>query len=394
AEATQQPHGLQSLSMGAPIERELSGGQTHIYQISLGAGQFALVQVEQRGAEVMLMANGPDGKEFAGVDLRAGGVGVEPLAILADAAGDYLLKVISRNPKGIAGRYEVRISELRAATERDRTYMKAQTLCYEAQPLSLEKTLEAKRKAAGLYVEALTLWRQVPEPFWEAALLRRLGRLHIDLTEFRQAKDYFSRAVIAMKAVGDRRGEAIAQSGVCEALNYLGEEKGKAECIDVVIAIERELGDRQEEAKALANKAVALNDLGDYQAALQTMQQALPILQAEGDRFLESFALYVLGQIYRSLNENQLALDHFERALALRREGNDKRRLGLTLGEIGGIYYDLGDFLRALDYFRQELAISEELGDRRTKAVVLQRLGLTWERMDETAKALDAQTQA
>ena len=31
------------------------------------------------------------------------------------------------------------------------------------------------------------------------------GALHIDLTEFEQAKDYFSRAVIAMKAAGDQR---------------------------------------------------------------------------------------------------------------------------------------------------------------------------------------------
>ena len=89
--------------------------------------------------------------------------------------------------------------------------MKAQTICYEAQTLSLETTPEAKRKAVQLYEEALLLWRQVPEPLWESALLLRLGRLHINLTEFRQAKDYFSRAVIAKKAIGDLRGEAAAR---------------------------------------------------------------------------------------------------------------------------------------------------------------------------------------
>ncbi len=382
------------LTPNAPIERELSGGQTHIYRIALGAGQFALVQVEQRGAELMLMANGPDGKEFAGVDLRVGGEGVEPLGILADIGGEYLLKVISRNPKGASGRYEVRISALRVATELDRVYMKAQTLCHEAQPLSLEKTPEAKRKAVRLYEEALPLWRQVPEPFWEAGLLRRLGRLHIDLTEFREAKDYFIRAVAAMKAAGDRRGEVTAQNGVCEALSYLGEAREKADCIDGLIAIYRGLGARQEEGRALANKALALKDLGDYQAGLQTMQEALPILQAQGDPVLESFALYAMGQIYHSLSENQLALDYFERALALRRDGGDRRRLGLTIGEIAGVYYDLGDFPRAIDHFNQALAIAEEVGDRQAKAAVLQSLGLIWERTGETAKALDAQTQA
>jgi CHAT domain-containing protein len=394
ASATRRPQDIQSLWVGAPIERELSGGQTHAYRIALSAGQFALAQVEQRGVNVALFANAPDGKEFAIVDLRWGNVGVESLAILADTAGEYILKVTSRYPRAASGLYEAKISELRAATEQDRARVKAQTASYEARALSLEPAPEAKRKAIQLYEEAALLWRRVPEPLWESALLWRLGRLHIDLTEFRQAKDYFSRSVIAWKATGDRRGAASAQNGVCEALHYLGDMKGKAECLDALIPIYRELGDRLEEAKAVSNKAVAFNSLGDYQAALQAAQQALRSFREEGDRVQESFALTTLGQIYRSLNEQQLALDHFEPALAIRREGTDKRLLGLTLGDIGVTYYELGDFTRAIDYFMQSIAISEEIGDRRSKAIRLRELGRIWKETGETAKALDAQTQS
>ncbi|MGH9752726.1 MAG: tetratricopeptide repeat protein, partial [Blastocatellia bacterium] len=399
AEAARQSQAPQSLSTGAPIERELPGGRTHTYRIVLSAGQFALVQVEQHNADVSLAANGPDGKEFASVNLSWGSEGVERLAIVADEAGEYILKVISRNPKPAAAaattrRYEARISELRAATEQDRVRVKAQAICYEAQEISLKRTPETRRKAVQLYEEALPLWRQVQEPLWESLLLVRLGRLHIELTEFRQAKDYFSRALVARKAIGDRSGEATAQSGVCEALHYLGDTKGKAECIEALIPIYRELGSRLDEAKAISNKATTFNSLGDYQGALQSAQQALRIFQEEGDRVQESFALNTLGQIYRSLNEHQLALDHYERALAIRREGTDKRLLGLTLGDIGVTYYELGDFTRAVDYLRQSLALSEETGDRRTKAIRLRSLGMIWKRMGETAKALDAQTQS
>ena len=394
AEAARRPQDLQSLSLGAPIERELSGGQTHAYRIALSAGQFALAQVEQRGVNVTLTANAPDGKEFAIVDLRWGNEGVESLAILADTAGEYTLKVTPKYPRAASGLYEAKISELRAATEQDRARVKAQKISYEARALGLKPAPEHKRKAVQLYEEAALLWRRIPEPLWESALLWRLGRLHIDLTEFRQAKDYFSRSVIAWKAIGDRRGAASAQNGVCEALHYLGDMKGKAECLDALIPIYHELGDRLEEAKAVSNKAVAFNSLGDYQAALQAAQQALRISCEEGDRVGESFTLNTLGQIYRSLNEQQLALDHYERALAIRREGTDKRLLGLTLGDIGVTYYELGDLTRAIDHFMQAIAISEELGDRRTKAIRLQSLGMIWKEMGETAKALDAQTQS
>ena len=391
--AEQQAQNLQTLWIGTAIERELTGGQTHAYRIPLSAGQFAVVDVEQRGADVLLSANRPDGKEFASVNLRIVGEGVEPLVVLAETTGDYILKVTSSNPK-IVGRYEARISELRASTQQDRVRVSAQTLSYEAQTVSLETPAEAKKKAVGLYLEALLLWQQVPDPMWESALLLRLGRLNINLTEFKQANDYFSRALVTKKAIGDRRGEASALSGVCEALHYLGDTKAKAECLDSLSAIYRELGNRLDEAKALSNKAVTFNSLGDYPAALLAGHQALAIFQAEDDRGQESFALNTLGQIYGSLNEHQLALDHYERALAIRREGTDRRLLGLTLGDIGSTYFELGDFPRALDYFNQALAISDEIGDRRTKAIRLSGLGQLWKRTGEPAKALVAQTQS
>src|SRR5215468_8118449 len=99
AGAARQPQDPQSLSINAPIERELPAGQTHVYRIALSAGQFAIVEVEQRGVDVSLAASGPDGKEFASVDLRSDGEGLERLAIVAEATGEYILKVISEKPK-------------------------------------------------------------------------------------------------------------------------------------------------------------------------------------------------------------------------------------------------------------------------------------------------------
>src|SRR5262247_3478414 len=83
----QSPHqsgDVRTLVPGAPIERELPGGQIHLYRIVLTAGQFALVQVEPHDTDVSLAANGPDGKEFASVNLRWGNEGGELLAIVAE----------------------------------------------------------------------------------------------------------------------------------------------------------------------------------------------------------------------------------------------------------------------------------------------------------------------
>jgi hypothetical protein len=147
ANSWQQANDPLTLELNVPIERELSGGQAHTYRIALNAGQYALVQVEQRGIDVVLTGKGTDGKAFASVTLRYGNEGVEPLMIVADTAGEYILKVSTVNPKAAAGRYEAKVSELRAATEKDRLRAKAQMLCYEALNLSFETPREAKRKA-------------------------------------------------------------------------------------------------------------------------------------------------------------------------------------------------------------------------------------------------------
>src|SRR5262245_44662653 len=43
-----------SLEPGKPVERELSGGQSHFYKVGMAAGQYLQVVVSQRGIDVMV----------------------------------------------------------------------------------------------------------------------------------------------------------------------------------------------------------------------------------------------------------------------------------------------------------------------------------------------------
>jgi len=57
-----------SLEPGKPIERELSGGQSHYYKITLISGQYLQVVVDQRGIDVAATIFTPDGKKISEVD--------------------------------------------------------------------------------------------------------------------------------------------------------------------------------------------------------------------------------------------------------------------------------------------------------------------------------------
>ncbi len=76
AQAGQTPRPLET---GKPIERELAGGQQHLYQLSLSAGQYLHVVVEQRGIDVVVTLFGPTGQKLLEVDSPNGTQGPEPV---------------------------------------------------------------------------------------------------------------------------------------------------------------------------------------------------------------------------------------------------------------------------------------------------------------------------
>src|SRR5262245_24989506 len=57
-----------SLEPGEPVERELSGGQSHFYKIAMTSGQYLRITVSQRGVDALLALFTPDGKKIGEAD--------------------------------------------------------------------------------------------------------------------------------------------------------------------------------------------------------------------------------------------------------------------------------------------------------------------------------------
>src|SRR5262249_52031220 len=94
-----------SLEPGMPVERELSGGQSHSYKIMLVSGQYLHIAVEQRGIDVAVALVTPDGKKIAEVDSERAAVGAETVSGIAEAAGAYRIEVHSAEKTAKTGRY-------------------------------------------------------------------------------------------------------------------------------------------------------------------------------------------------------------------------------------------------------------------------------------------------
>src|SRR5499426_31236 len=166
-----------SLEPGKPIERELSGGQSHFYKITMISGQYSHIVVEQRGIDVAVALFTPDGKKIIEVDSDQTTVGAEAISLIAGTAGSYRIEARSAGKTAQTGRYQVKIEELREATAEDNYRVAAESAFREAERLK-DGTLEDKRKSVERYHEALDLYRRAGDRKWEAETLNNVGLIY------------------------------------------------------------------------------------------------------------------------------------------------------------------------------------------------------------------------
>jgi hypothetical protein len=143
-----------SLEPGKPVERELSGGQSHFYKIAMTSGQHLRIIVSQQGIDAMVALFTSDGKKLGEVDSEHATVGAETISAIAEAAGAYRIEVRSAETAAETGRYEIKIEELREATAEDKYRVAAEALYREAERLG-QGTSDEKRKGIEKYQEAL-----------------------------------------------------------------------------------------------------------------------------------------------------------------------------------------------------------------------------------------------
>ncbi|HEY9432845.1 MAG TPA: tetratricopeptide repeat protein [Blastocatellia bacterium] len=323
-----------SLEPGKPIERELSGGQSHFYKIAMTPGQYLRITVSQQGIDALVALFTPDGKKVGESDIEKAIVRSETISAIAEVMGAYRIEVLSTEKMAQTGRYGIKIEELREATAEDKYRVAAESLFREAEQLK-QGTLEAKRKGIEKYYEALDLYRKAGDRKWEAETLNNVGLVYHSLGEMQKALDNYNEALPIRRVAGDRRGEAITLNNIGLVYRSQGEMQKALEKYNEALPIALAIGDRRGQAVTLNNIGWAYRSLGETQKALEKYNEALPIRQAVGDRSGQVTTLNNTGLVYHSLGEMQKALEKYNEALPIFRTAGERGVMATTLNNIG-----------------------------------------------------------
>src|SRR6266508_1759897 len=356
-----------ALEAGKPVKRELAGGRQHAYRIGLGADQFLKVIIEQQGIDVVAQVSGPDGKQILEFDSESRSQGREEISLVAEAAGAFLLTVRPKQNGAPAGSYEIRIEELRIATDFDRALHGARK--------QFEEALKLRR--AGKYDEALPLVErglEIRERLLGtehrdvAAAIDSLAGIYTGRGEYVNAEPLYRRALdIREKTLGkDHPNTARSLNSLAILYNRQG-KYGEAEPLfkRVLDINEKALGkDHPDTATSLNNLAVLYASQGKYVEAEPLYKRALDIREkALGkDHPDTATILNNLADLYQYRGKYVEAEPLHKRALDIREKalGKDHPYTAVSLNNLAIIYQKQGKYVEAEPLYKRALDIKEK----------------------------------
>jgi hypothetical protein len=267
-----------ALVPGTPRQRPLGARQTHVYAVTLTAGDFLRAVVAPHGIDVAATLSGPDGRDLLQVDLMSDPESPETILIVAPVSGRYRIAVRSAADKVPPGRYTLTLTDRRPATPTDVTRVAAMR--------DLEAGMAASRTDAAGQRQALERCEAARAGFHDA---------------------------------GDRAGEARALMQLASS-SYALFKPDVLDRAQQALVLFRDLGDRVGTSSALNQIALMHLRSGDIPAAVEAAGQALEVARASGNRAREALTRNILGMLYGKTGEAESAVAEFQRALQLARK--------------------------------------------------------------------------
>ena len=383
--------GLENLILdpAKPLERELTGGQTHTYQFQLKAGQYLYAAVEQRGIDLIVRVQPPNGEQAFEVDNPSGTRGQEVIRLLSNRHGTYQLEVRAFRQEAPKGKYRFKVVELREANPEDQERVIASRRFEDGEKLRKKAKDEFVRKSLDAYAESLPHWRAAKDKIGEGTSLTAIGAAHYALGENEEAIRMYNQAVDLFKQVGSKLDLSRALGALGYVLAGAGQNQKAIEVLTECARLAGETKDAAAQSQALNDIGMVYRKIGENKKAIESYENSLVIRNASGDIAGQSQTLSNLAVAYDVLGEHQKALNYFNRALPLARSAGDVRGQGYVLSGMGLVYSALGDREKAIETYQQALEMMRAGGDKRGEMRTLGVIATAFINLQQEAKALE-----
>lgn len=361
---------------GAPIESTIAGGEIERFTVTLGAGTFLRLTVEQRDVDLVVRLRDPDGDPRLEVDSPTGFRGPERLVAVVEQAGVYRVEIeaFAGQP---GGGYGLTATTASPATAEHRAHAEA------AAEFARAETLRRRRRyaeAEALYRRAGRHWSALGDASGGAEVEHRLGRIFADQRRWPEAVIAQERAARAFRDLGRHDREAWARYNLGRAHYFTGDVDSARRSYQEALRLHRGEGDPLGAAYTASNLGLASELVGETQEAIDHYRQALDLYAgplARYGRFVfddHATTVFNLGTLLAARGRPRRALDAFERARAFYRESGAWPRLAMVENAIAAVHGEAGEPGRAFEVLQRSLTLSLGAGADEHAAVAMSQL--------------------
>lgn len=428
------PCGAQSVTLqqGVSVTREIDSNESHSFEFALQAEQLVTLSIFAGDLNFALRLIGPDGNTLQEVVHRR--YGSLTWQFVAPEQGQYRLTVSSLEPSTQPRTYQLRVEQIKTATQREiisaqaaANYDRAEVLRFNWQSSDLVQAAERYEAAGGVwrrqsqwveatnawqrlgeahfiqgdyegalraYKEALRLSRQADDPLLRLEQLNNIGYVHVYLGNLKQASILFEQVqtqlskVSVGQALTLKRIEAQLENNFGEVEYGRGNLKQSLDFFSRALALWEEVGDRQGMALAHLNAVYSHVDSGSVNEAASEIEQALRLWREVGDRQREALTLAAQGTLHAMLGNNYAALAAHYGARDIFRQMGDKQGEAITSNGLGDDLEQLNLKQEAIDNYALALRLNHEIGNKDFEAVSNYYLGRVYRDSDDFARAL------
>lgn len=354
------------LVQGRDSDVEMAGGARDLYQVAVGRSQYLRVVVEQHGIILSVTLTDPAGAELVRMDNPSGAYGPIYVSAVSGPGGDYRLEVQSKEAWANAGRYVVRIEELRPAIPADGARVSAEKSFADGRRLleDPKATQESRSTALRKLEESLAYWREVGDRHWVALTEFCVAVAHRGLGDRQAAERHFERSLAVEVAEYDWRLRASVLNDIGANHFRLGNLELALKFINDAFRVYHGHQDRRGQASTLTNLGSVHLAAGRFREAAASFQQARPLRQAENDRGGEAILINNIVSVSERLGEPHVALEGYRRALEIWQElasrgqlNNPDVTLAAGFNNVALAYDRLGEWQLALEHYEKALSL-------------------------------------
>ncbi len=220
-----------------------------------------------------------------------------------------------------------------------------------------------------------------------ARVLRILGNAHTNLSNNRQALEYYEQALTIYRELGLEKGIGSVLNNVGlirqDEGDYSGALKRFMEASDIFLKI----NEQNYLALSYTNIGNLYYTLGRYDKALDYLSKAVRISEISGDSTNMAMSYNNVGNVYLSLEDFVPALEFYNKAVAINKSLNRIYGLSTSYNNIAMVYEGQGEYKLALEHNRLSIELSRRVNDNEGIVLSLINTGNIYIAIDEFEQA-------